>query len=314
MKIVFDNPNFLWFLLGIPLMILAHFYNWKFKKKQALMFSNFEAISRVFEPPKVPPYPLQIGFRILIFIVLVFAAAGINLWYIGPSTDINFAIAIDTSSSMSSQDISPSRLGVAKETAIAFVDSLPINAKVATISFAGTSFVESTLTDNKNQVKESIAKMKLKPTGGTDLGEAIVSSANLLLDDKENKSKSIILITDGQSTVGLPLRDAIKYVQDHFITVNTIGIGTKEGGDILGKDELKVTQLDETTLKEIAQYTGGRYYEATAKEDFQNAYEEISQAVYQNIKIELTPYFISIVILLLIGSWLLTLTKYSNLP
>lgn len=312
MEVTFDNPLLLWFLLALPLMAIAHYYDWKHKKKESLMFSNFEAAARVFEPFIIPSYPLQLALRILILLCLVFSAAGMNLWYVGPSTDINFALSIDASSSMSAEDLKPSRIDVAKEFASEFIGSLPVNSKIAVVSFAGTSFVEQVLTSDHAKAQEAVNSIELKPTGGTDISSAIITSANLLLTE-ENKSKSVILLTDGQSTVGVPVEEAISYAKNLFITVNTIGIGTPEGGGFFGEED-KSTQLDKTTLEEISNSTGGKYYQITTTEELKNLYTEISKEVYQNVKITLTPYLISTVLLLLIINWLLAFTRFSSLP
>ncbi|MCG2718216.1 MAG: VWA domain-containing protein [Nanoarchaeota archaeon] len=312
MDVTFNNPQFLWFLLALPLMAIAHYYDWKYKKKEALMFSNFEAAARVFEPTAIPSYPLQLTLRILVFLCLVFSAAGMNFWYVGPSTDINFALAIDTSSSMSAEDIKPSRISVAKESASEFVDSLPILSEVAVVSFAGTSFAEQVLTADKGKAKEAIRNIELKHTGGTDIGSAIITASNLLLTGKENP-KSVVLLTDGQSTVGMQVEEAVDYAKNLFVTVNTIGIGTTEGGGFFGEEDA-LTQLDEKTLQEIANSTDGKYYKATTKEELQNIYKEISKEVYKDVRIGLTSYLISIVLLLLILNWVLTFTRFSTLP
>ncbi|MDP2908891.1 MAG: VWA domain-containing protein [Nanoarchaeota archaeon] len=312
MDVTFDNPVFLWFLLIIPLMFVAHYYDWKHKKKESLIFSNFEAAARVFEPTTIPSYPLQLSLRVFIFLCLVFSAAGTNLWYVGPNTDIDFALAIDASSSMSAQDITPDRLIVAKETASEFVSSLPINSKVAVVSFAGASFIEQTLTDDHGKAQTAINNIELKPTGGTDIGSAIITASNLLLVEG-NKSRSVILLTDGQSTVGISVEKAIDYVKNLFVTVNTIGMGTPEGGGFFGEGG-DLTQLDEATLENIANLTGGKYYKTTTKEELKNAYKEISQQIYKNVKITLTPYLISIVLMLLVINWLLSFTRFSSLP
>ena len=312
MEISFSNPHLLWFLLALPVLAIAHYYDWKYKKKESLMFSNFEAAARVFAPVSIPSYPLQLTLRIMIFLCLVFSAAGLTIWYMGPSTDINFALSIDASSSMSAEDLKPSRMIVAKEAASEFVDLLPRTSSVAVVSFAGASFVEQVLTSDHGKVKEAITDIKLSTTGGTDMGSAIITAANFLLTE-ENKSKSIIILTDGQSTVGVPLQTAVDYARNLFITINTIGIGTQEGGGFFGEEGL-TTQLNDAILGEIATSTGGKYYKVTNKEELKNVYKEISMEVYNDIKIGLTPYLISIVILLLILNWVLTFTRFSTLP
>lgn len=312
MEIAFDNPQFLWFLLAVPLTIIAHYYDWKYKKKESLMFSNFEAAARVFEPTVIPSYTLQLALRVTVFLCLVFSAAGLSIWYVGTSTNIDFALAIDVSSSMSSEDILPSRIEVAKESASEFVTSLPGTSNVAVISFAGASFVEQILTGDHGKAKEVIDDIKLKPTGGTDIGTAILTATNLLLTG-ENKSKSIILLTDGQSTVGIPVQQAIDYAKSRYVVVNTIGIGTINGGGFFGEED-KLTQLDDKTLGYISNSTGGQYYKAATKEELLEIYTGISQKVFKNLKLSLTPYLISFVILLLISTWVLTFTKFASIP
>lgn len=313
MEVTFDNPIFLWFLLAIPLMVIAHYYDWKYKKKESLMFSNFEAAARVFEPTIIPAYILQLAIRIMVFLCLVFSAAGLNIWYVGTSTNVDFALAIDSSSSMSSEDIMPSRIDVAKESASDFVNLLPRASSVAVISFAGASFIEQVLTDNHREVQNAIEGIELKSTGGTDLGTAIITATNLLLAS-ENKSRAIILLTDGQSTVGVPVEEAMIYAKNKFVIVNTIGIGTPEGSGFFGEDEEGITRLDDKTLGEIADSTGGKYYKATTKEELQEVYTGISESVYKDIKLVLTPYLISAVIMLLIIGWALTFTRFSTVP
>ncbi|MBM3199922.1 VWA domain-containing protein [Candidatus Woesearchaeota archaeon] len=314
MEITFDHPFILWFLLALPLMTMAHYYNWRYKKKEALMFANFEAAARVLEPTIIPAYPFQLTLRIFIFLCLVFSAAGMNFWYIGPATDVNFALAIDSSSSMSAEDFQPDRLSAAKEFAAKFVEALPIKSKVVIVPFAGASFPKHTLSDDHAQVIDDIDSITIQGVGGTDIGQAIITSANLLLNE-ENKSKSIILLTDGQSTVGIPVSTAIQYAQNFFITVNTIGVGTEEGAGFYGEEDAQAqTKLDFSTLENIAVSTGGRYYRVDTKEKFDEVYMDISQEVYKNIKIGLTPYLISAVIMLLIINWILSFTKYSSLP
>jgi len=312
MEVTFDNPQFLWFLLAIPVMIIAHYYDWKSKKKESLMFSNFEAAARVFEPTGIPSYTVQLAIRLLIFLCLVFSAAGLNFWYVGPTTDINFVIGIDTSSSMSAEDVAPSRIEAAKESAIEFIDSLPSQSEVGVVSFAGVAFIEQPLEEETGKAKTAIRGLELKPTGGTDLGSAIITASNLLIA-KEKKSRAILIITDGQSTVGIPVRRALDYAIKYHITINTIGIGTVEGGDFFG-EEGDTTQLDETTLEEIATATGGIYYEAISKQELREIYQKVTQSVFKDIKLILTPYLIMLVLILLIIGWVLSFTKFSSLP
>ena len=145
--------------------------------------------------------------------------------------------------------------------------------------------------------------------GGTDLGEAIVTSVNLLLNSE--KGKSIILLTDGQSNVGVPIVDAVEYANIKHVTIYTIGVGTEEGGSYIGDVVLK---LDEEVLRSIAVSTEGNYYRAEDQESLDEAYNEIAHLTETKIKSDLSITFLIIAFLLLLVEWLLINTKYRTIP
>ena len=256
MEVIFTDPNNLYFLFGIPLLIAAYVYNLKYKKKAALKFSNFEAISRVFRPTKLLTHNmLAFSVSLLILIFLVLAASGTTLWYFGKSNNVDFVLAIDASASMTADDFSPNRLEVAKNAAKEFVDNMPRDARIAVVAFSGTTFVEQELTADFNKAKESIDKIDIKEVGGTDIGNALVTSTNLVL--METRPKTIILLTDGRSTVGVPVEKGIDYVNNAHITVYTIGIGTTKGGKFSGSEA--ISTIDEELLMKLAFNSNGQY-------------------------------------------------------
>lgn len=311
MEITFNDPNNLYFLLGIPLLIAAYIYNVRYKKKAALKFSNFEAVSRVFKPAEVLTHnSLAFAVSLIIFVCLVLAASSATLWYNGQSSKVDFILAIDASASMTADDFTPNRLEEAKNSAKDFIDKLPSDARAAVISFSGTSFVEQQLTDSFNDVKNSIDKIEIKEISGTDISNAMITATNLVI--AENRPKTMVLLTDGRSTVGVPIETAIDYAKNAHITVYTIGMGTEEGGKILGSEAKSM--IDEKTLMDIAYATNGKYYLAGSKEDLNKAYAEISNERKQYISIRLAPLLLSVILFLLIIQWIMSFTRYNNLP
>ena len=153
-----------------------------------------------------------------------------------------------------------------------------------------------------------IRNIELSSTGGTDIGEALVTGANLLMGSEN--AKAIILITDGQSNVGLPVADAIEYINLRQVTVYTIGIGTEEGADFYGAQLV----LDETTLKNIALSTSGEYYRAEDEVQLQDAYSRIANSMERKITQRLDLWFTIIALFLLIFEWTLINTKYRTIP
>ena len=226
MEVTFQNIHGLWFLLAIPLLIVMHSFTIEESKKRALKFANFEAISRITGQQIFSKNLTLLVFRTIALLIIVLATSELTLHYTGQSSNFDIVLAIDSSASMLANDLFPNRLEVAKQEAINFINQLDENANIGIVSFAGTTFIDQSLTNNQNKIKEAINNIQIKQLGGTDISEAIVTSSNLLIPSKN--AKAIVLLTDGQENLGL-LEDATSYAIQNSIVIYTIGIGTEEG-------------------------------------------------------------------------------------
>lgn len=310
MEIVFANPIYLWFLASFPILIMLHFISLKHLKRKSIKFANFEAIERVTGGQLLSKNIGLLYLRLTILLLIVLAVSGTVLWYYGQSSDYSYVLAIDSSTSMLTDDILPSRLDAAKNAALSFIDSLAAKTEIGIISFSGTSFVEQEPTTDLANVKIAINNIEAQRVGGTDFSEAIITSANLMVDS--GKAKVIILLTDGQSNVGAPIMEAINYAKENRVLIHTIGVGTREGGKILGLD--LISKLDELTLKSIASNTGGEYYRATDQESLTATYKDIAASTRERVSIELSPMFMMFALILLFTEWILVNTKYRTIP
>ncbi|MEA2035927.1 MAG: VWA domain-containing protein [Nanoarchaeota archaeon] len=319
MEIVFNNPSLLWFLLAIPLLVFIHFFTLKKVKKRALKFSNFEAIAKVTRDSFLSkPYTgLLKNKNIFLLIIrsiaissLIFAVAGTVIWYQGKTTDFDFILAIDASSSMLADDFSPNRLEATKTAASLFIDNIAARSSVGLVTFSGTSFVNQKITEDHPSLKNIINNIRVSQIGGTDLASALITSTNLLITS--DKGKVIILLTDGQSNVGLPVEEGILYTSKEKVTVHTIGVGTEEGGRFSAAQV--ISKLDETSLKHIAERTGGKYFKASSGESLIDAYNEIAGLNTRKVPLNLSSILIGIVLVLLFLEWVLLSTKYRTIP
>ena len=313
----FTNIYYLWLLVSIPLLIITHFFVLGYLKRRAVKFANFEAIKRVTgtkfdlkNTRTISKNMFLLIVRIFVLLLLIFSVAGPVLWYSGQSSEFDFVIAIDASSSMLADDFTSYRLDAARKASSLFVESINVRTNVGIVSFAGTSFVDQDLTNNLKNAEEAINNIRIKKSGGTDIGGAITTSSNILL--REENARVIILLTDGQSTVGTSIDEAIEYANKNYITINTIGIGTEEGGTFIKGDLL--SKLDEPTLIEIAQKTGGKYYKAENEEGLANAFDDISSSAEEKIPIDLSMGFMMTALALLFLEWGMINTKYRTLP
>ncbi|RME54750.1 VWA domain-containing protein [Candidatus Woesearchaeota archaeon] len=310
MEITFLYPKYLWAFLSIPLLIVLHFFTLRHIKGEAIKFANFSALSRITKAPIVTKNILVLLIRILVLSSMILAVAGTVYNYIGETSSFDFVLAIDTSSSMLANDFKPDRLTAAKNEAIEFINNLPKQSKVGIVSFAGTAFIELEPTTDHSLAKERINDLEILDVGGTDIGEAIVTSANLLKDS--DNSKVVILLTDGQSNVGIDPENAIPYANSNQVSVYTIGIGTKEGG-IIGNVTLPL-KLDEDSLMTIANSTNAKYFRAENKNELNKAYKEISSYKNKKISINLSFYLIVSAIILSLLDWSLVNSRYLRIP
>lgn len=274
------------------------------------MFANYKAMEQVFGTKILSKnYPLLM-LRVLTLVFLILAVSGTVFIYEGTVTDYDFALAIDASASMLAQDYTPNRLAAAKDAAQLFVETVPDGTRMGVLSFAGTGFVDQELTDSKEDVSDTIEGVDIVIAGGTAIGEAIVSSTDILLSG--GKSKSIILLTDGENNIGISIDDALKYAKKFDVTINTIAVGTEEGA-VIGNTTFYVG-VDTETLERIANETGGIFYRAETGQELLDAFKAIASGSDRAISADLTSYLMVIALVLFLIELVLVNTKYRTIP
>jgi Ca-activated chloride channel family protein len=169
---------------------------------------------------------------------------------------------------MLAADIRPSRLEKAKEFINKLVDEMPDN-RIGLVLFAGYAYLQMPLTVDHGAAKMyvSTAGPDAVPQQGTVIGEALKRSANTF-NDKEERFKGIVLITDGEDHDPDAIKNA-KELADRGVMINTIGIGSQEGSPIIDaatgtekKDaagNIVISKLNEDELKQVAEKTNGIY-------------------------------------------------------
>lgn len=294
----------------MPAILLVHFVSLRKIKRKAMLFANYQAMEKIFGKKILSKnYPL-LFIRVLILLFLIFSVAGMTIVYEGYVTNIDFVLAIDASASMLAQDYTPDRLAAAKDAALLFVDSVPGETKTGVLSFAGAGFVKQELTSDKEKIKSAIKSVDVELAGGTAIGDAAISSVNLLLGGQRNRV--IILLTDGQNNIGPSIDEALAYAKRHNVKIDTIGIGTEEGG-IVANTSI-VTGLDAKTLEMIASQTGGKYYRAGNKSELESAYKEIASSTMQEISLDISSYLMLVALAMFLVELVMVNTKYRTIP
>ena len=226
MQLVFLYPKFLSFLLLIPFFVFVYFFSLIYNKKKAVLFSNFEAMERFYDIEFFSKNFFALYLNMAILVLLVLSLAGTGVSFTADTSVFSYVIAVDSSSSMSSNDVYPSRLDAAKVGAKKFVNLLPVGVELGVLEFAGDATILQVLDSNKFKVNMAIDSVKYGEVQGTNIYNALVAADKLFGD---RQLKSVILISDGQLNVG-DVPEIIKYIERNKLTVNTVAVGSDEGG------------------------------------------------------------------------------------
>ena len=177
---------------------------------------------------------------------------------------------LDCSLSMTTSDILPSRLKRAQFAMLDFVRKQS-HGRVGLVAFAGSAFIQCPLTFDADAFEETLLAVDANtiPIPGTDIGRALNEAYHAM--DKGSHRKLIVLVTDGEDLEKSGIA-AAKNLATNGVVVFTIGVGTPAGKEIQtvnaagqpewlrdAKSEIVRSQLDETTLRKIAEITGGSY-------------------------------------------------------
>jgi len=234
---------------------------------------------------------------------------------------IDILFALDTSKSMLAEDIKPNRLERAHYAILDFVRQLE-GDRVGLMPFAGSAFLMCPLTLDYNAFEHSLSAVTadIIPQGGTDIA-AVINSATITLNNSANH-KILVLITDGENLQGDALQAAVDG-EEKGLTIYTVGVGTREGeliplpeGGFVkdGQGQFITSKLDEQTLGQIAEKSGGLYVPlGSSGEGLETVYQEKLSLIpkeelaerRQKVPLERFEYPLALAIILLVCDFLL---------
>ncbi|MGD2059319.1 MAG: VWA domain-containing protein [Acidimicrobiia bacterium] len=297
------------------------------RRRYALRFTTMEMLDRV--APDRPGWR-----RHLTALGLVVAVAVATLAFARPviagetyeSTKL-VVLAIDTSISMEAADVSPTRVDAAREAAGAFLDSVPDDVAVGVVGFDGTARQLIAPTTRLEAVRRVIdGSIDRNSLGeGTAIGEAVfagidaIESAWADLDEEipagEDALGTIVLLSDGDTTMGRPNDESASAARAAGVPVHTIAFGTDSGfiTDLLaGKTPVPV---NEEALKKLASQTGGQALTAETADQLSDVYEELGQSVtVEREQVEVGDWFVGAALALLGLAGLGSLAWFGRLP
>jgi Ca-activated chloride channel homolog len=288
-----DWPLGLLALLLVPLAVVAYVAIERRRARYAIHYTNIEVLASVAAGSRrwrsyVPP-----AVALLALTCALAALARPEYEQSVASEQASIALTVDTSGSMAADDVKPTRLGAAEEAIRRFVAEVPKKYRLGLVTFSSEPFVVSPLTLDRQSLLQAM-QYDLAPGQGTAIGDALARAVELLQPvaadgdpaptagspppgtDPGRPLSAILLLSDGAQTRGTlqPLQGAAR-AKSYGIPVYTIALGTPNGTLNRGGFARPVPP-DPTTLRAIAQATGGEFFATQDQAHLNAVYEDLA--------------------------------------
>jgi len=332
--ITFALPWALWLLVLIPLLA---WLKGKFVGTPGIVFSSTQTLRAIGVRRRSRAGDLLTALALAAFAAFVIALARPQLGKTITRTQasgIDIMLAMDVSGSMQAEDFTiggqrANRLEAVKRVAQQFIEQRP-NDRIGILAFAGRPYLVSPLTLDHGWLLQNLERVRLGLVeDGTAIGSAVASCTNRLIERKDSKSRIVVLLTDGDNNSGkvspLTAAEAAKALG---VKVYTIGAGTRGYAPVPFQDPFgrKVYQnmkvdVDEDTLKKIADMTNAKFYRATDTKTLTQIFDQIDHLEKSTVEMkqytqyrELFPWLLGAGLVLLAVQALLAQTVGSRLP
>ena len=268
----FANIEMLWWLIAIPVYVVAYIVMTKRKERQLKAFGDPELMAQLM-PDASKSRPIWKFCLMLVALVLLIVAAARPQFGQKENTvkrqGIEVMVALDISNSMLAEDVAPNRLDRAKQMLSKMIDNM-VDDKVGLVVFAGEAFTQLPITCDYVSAKMFLNTItpNLIQTQGTAIGTALQTAITSFGSPESEAGRAIILITDGENHEDDAIA-AAKKAHELGIKVFVIGIGKPEGAPIpkpgtndYFKDrqgQVVVSKLNEEMCQQIAQAGSGVY-------------------------------------------------------
>ncbi len=327
---IFTWPIVLWALAVVPLLIAGYLVIVSRKRKAAEKYAAWAPAGHAVRKRGGVMEHVPAVLSLFAVIALIGAMARPNAVLTLPSQRDTVILAIDVSGSMKATDLEPTRLEAARKAAREFISRQTRTTQIGIVAFANSAIVIQRPTENREDLMQAVDRLQIQD--GTSVGGAIVTALQTLfpkedieiVDPKraaENKeaspldqpkldqpkqppkapveagselSAAIVLLTDGQANAPPDPVAAAKLAADHGVRIFTVGVGTPQGQVVKENGISMRVQLEEETLKKIADITHGRYFMASSATDLRDIYRDLNaRLVTEKKEIEISAFFVA---------------------
>ena len=310
MEFGFINALFLFLLIPI-LIFVYHKYNSN-KKKSILKFSSLKIIEKAIVKKSTIRKHIPFVLVIVVLSLIIIALANPQTITMGVEKGVNIGIVLDGSESMAASDYKPTRLEAAKNAVNSLVTKINVKNNVGVVLFETGATTISYLTPIKEKTLDSISLIQ-QGSGATAIGDGLSLGIDMV-SSIPDKKRVIILLSDGIQNSGLVTpQQAIQYALINNVQIHTIGIGSEKPvylrDDIYG--EPQYAELDETTLRDVSDSTGGSYFKSLDEETLNQILLDLSSDMeYEKELSTIRDWFIGSAIAFLLLDMYIIYGKY----
>lgn len=306
-------PWLLLLLILIPLLVALYVWMLRRRRRFAVRYSSLSLVREALTQQSRWRRHLPFALFLLALASLIFALGRPVAIVSVPTDQTTIILAIDASGSMRAIDIAPSRLEAAEAAALSFIQRQKSRTQIGLVAFARFAEVIQPPTTDQEALQTAVQSLTTgRGTAiGSGILKAIDAIAEIDKNVAPSVSDSsaavaptpvpkgayapdiIVLLTDGVNTGGVLPIDAAQQAADRGVRVYTIGFGTANGSIPFGGQQPRGdpfggnggnnqgfggggrfrTGIDETTLKKVAEITGGEYYSAMSAGELQSVFQ-----------------------------------------
>lgn len=327
-------------LLAFPLLLGYRRWTRRRRRREAVRISSVTLIRAALPGRSLWRRRIPLALFAAGLIVLAAGAARPQASVPVPSNAATILLAIDVSGSMCATDVPPNRLTAAQKAAREFIEAQDDGARIGLVTFSGIAGLLVEPTTDKDAVLAAIDT--LRTSRGTAIGLAILASVDAIAEINPDvpptgvdvpgggastgdyQPDTIVVLTDGRNTQGVDPVTAASEAAARHLRVYTIGFGTTEPSpSVCTPDQIsgdaafrgdgqgppggfgRYRQIDEETLTEVADMTGGEYFQAENADELSDVLLDLPDSiVLQEQDVEITVWFAlggAVLILLAVG-------------
>jgi Ca-activated chloride channel family protein len=274
----FGSPGLLFGLVLVPVVIAAYVWSRKRRRRRVAVLGAQGLVATT--PARRRSIREHVPFALfaLALAVLIVACARPMATVALPKKTATVVLDIDLSNSMAATDVHPSRIGVAKELASAFIRDQPSGVRIGVVGFGQTGVIVLTPTTDHTEALAAIAHLSLG--GGTTIAAGILTALDTIsgktikvnLADLNNDNSgnidfgyygdaTVVLISDGEDTSQSDPATMARLASTAGIRIQTVGVGTVAGTTLQIDGFSIATAMNPETLENVAKVTNGAYHQ-----------------------------------------------------